>query len=950
MTAVNVPCPEIEQNWVTQTKLQIYVRCRFTSHGKSIAARGLHSWWYGFDTVVTDVAAYAVAPSAAYRVSSSASPVGNNMLGSPVEVRYGDGDAVVLIRTDAGAARTHNGSGDGSSAKEPSQNVTHNSPASVAGTPESRRIIIRDAHGTEGCGSITIVTPTNNLKISINTKRYDRQNGFQAAKRTLANDLRNKLGELDELLKACDDDEGIDQRGEPSAGERPTTVTVQSQPADFAVAATAVAAASHGMVSGGGGGSMEPSSAIVPEPNRRCLVRFEDATKRRFAQASITRCSRSQRLLQQTSSALGLVESSDNGPQPQLATHDSSEHDTPGSSSSVRTIRFPPEFSSLVCTSQLPYDLKALHWDAHHRVNKTGNYCYCGNDGDWAREMIQCRRCEQWFHGRCVRSLQFPIFHGDTFYVFICSICNHGHEFVRRLVLSALNLVHLVLYNLIMRNGLRFYGLRTAIIPYIEDNQRTLQLSDQFVKLSAHERADLLLQALKSNKDRFLNGKECSLSLQLWTLRQPLPPPTEPITIPIPAVEIVTESMLQQKLDITEHFRFLPRVYHEKNYFMDGATRERMLGLNYAGHPASVEDPRMVTADVVSTPSSTSTAHPEQQSISNFPINVPPLPPADGSKALVGARRRKRFGIRPTPVVKPLPSDGLGAIIPPPADFIGPNHPFYEEESSSGSSGNSKTRYHCRKIGTMKRRAFDMNQRYLSNAKRRKLSHSGASFLFPLSQLKEAMQTQIVRKRVLSDVLEESPNTLSWLNVQRHNSEQSMSGGGTFDERPSATCSSSSCTAEQVDATAAGSVFSDASCAEEKPLASGRRLSGRLVALGTKNYSDTRRNKRRREQPASSSSQKNGRTGRRRRSEACGGDDDDDPTDHSNGDRLSMSDFASSADSSCCVRNAYWDPETVPQPPPAVESDGQKQNRPACVVMGKRTLPDGKKELLLELN
>uniref|UniRef100_A0A182SKH2 Uncharacterized protein n=1 Tax=Anopheles maculatus TaxID=74869 RepID=A0A182SKH2_9DIPT len=118
--------------------------------------------------------------------------------------------------------------------------------------------------------------------------------------------------------------------------------------------------------------------------------------------------------------------------------------------------------------------------------------------------------------------------------------------------------------------------------------------------------------------------------------------------------------------------------------------------------------------------------------------------------------------------------------------------------------------------------------------------------------LKEAPNSRVLRKRALSDVLEESPNALSWHNVQRHNSEHSMNGAA-FVHRPSATCSSSSCTAEQVDATAAGSVDSEASCAEEKPLASGRRSSGRLIALGTKNYSDTRRNKRRREQPESSS-------------------------------------------------------------------------------------------------
>lgn len=123
--------------------------------------------------------------------------------------------------------------------------------------------------------------------------------------------------------------------------------------------------------------------------------------------------------------------------------------------------------------------IDSLTWDPQHRVNGEQRYCYCGDDGDWLREMIQCSRCQQWFHGRCIRSLQYPIFLGDRFYFFICSICNHGHEFVRRLDLSWPDLIHLVLYNLIARNGKRFYDVTKAIVLYVEDNWKTLQMSDQ---------------------------------------------------------------------------------------------------------------------------------------------------------------------------------------------------------------------------------------------------------------------------------------------------------------------------------------------------------------------------------------------------------------------------------------------------------------------------------------
>lgn len=62
------------------------------------------------------------------------------------------------------------------------------------------------------------------------------------------------------------------------------------------------------------------------------------------------------------------------------------------------------------------------------------------------------------------------------FYVFVCSTCNNGKEFVRRLEMKWVDLVHLMLYNLTVYNAKKYYDLDTVIIPYANDNWFTLQL------------------------------------------------------------------------------------------------------------------------------------------------------------------------------------------------------------------------------------------------------------------------------------------------------------------------------------------------------------------------------------------------------------------------------------------------------------------------------------------
>lgn len=244
-------------------------------------------------------------------------------------------------------------------------------------------------------------------------------------------------------------------------------------------------------------------------------------------------------------------------------------------------IGIPKETLDTLKDLTLPYDLESLSWDPSHRYNVEQRYCYCGLNGDWTRCMLQCGRCKQWFHAHCIACLRRPLYAGDQFYIFVCAIC-HRHdrkyleednrnrsdrktaraiipkvfdeygeemEFIRRLEMKWVDLIHLMLFNLTTFNSRKYFDLDSVLIPYIRDNWHGLQLPLKIANCSASERRNTILAVLTTNRNRFKlklahNTTTSQNSSNTWGLRVRLPPPSSTYILPIN--KRITERLLKQ--------------------------------------------------------------------------------------------------------------------------------------------------------------------------------------------------------------------------------------------------------------------------------------------------------------------------------------------------------------------------------------------------------------------
>ncbi|KAH8290708.1 hypothetical protein KR054_005167 [Drosophila jambulina] len=375
---------------------------------------------------------------------------------------------------------------------------------------------------------------------------------------------------------------------------------------------------------------------------------------------------------------------------------------------------------------QLPYHADKLSWDEKHRVNEEQIYCYCGKPGKFDHNMLQCCKCRNWFHTQCMQNFKRKLLRGDTFFVFCCTVCNQGVEYVRRLQIDWVDVLHIALYNLRKHQHQKYHHLLKDIWPFILEQRHQLPICEQWRALPETALMERIKQTLKDYSERFVCGREFKRAPAFYALRHSGPPLTPKVFLQ--PQEELTDDVLEKKFKLVlmpadevmepsgggEPPKRAPKDVYEFNTDEDEAleTSEDEIPIKQIIEKAKMQANNNKKADGQDE-LKLQKAHSEAVAAraldladdnandgelpGKLPAPVPPLLDANSSRKRKAFRLSKRYDNSRNHC--DLSSDenssssrgtsSLDLIIPPPANFLGRNNPFLMATPKKSAMGRS---------------------------------------------------------------------------------------------------------------------------------------------------------------------------------------------------------------------------------------------------------------------
>ncbi|XP_017049527.1 polycomb protein Pcl [Drosophila ficusphila] len=356
---------------------------------------------------------------------------------------------------------------------------------------------------------------------------------------------------------------------------------------------------------------------------------------------------------------------------------------------------------------QFPYHAEKLSWDEKHRVNEEQIYCYCGKSGKFDHNMLQCCKCRNWFHTQCMQNFKRKLLRGDIFFVFCCTVCNNGVEFVRRLQVDWVDVLHIALYNLRKHQNHKYLHLLKDIWPFILEQRHQFPICEKWRTLPETALMERIKQTLKDHSERFVCGRECKKAPTFYGLRHSGPPITPKVFLE--PHETPTDELLVKKFKLKlllveagkkgeEHPKRTPKDVYEFNTDEDEPveTSEDEIPIKQIIEkakkqasqkpdeedelPLKLEQPDPLEAGALDLADDNA----NDGDPGKLPAPIPPLLDANSSRKRKAFRLSKRYDNSRNHC--DLSSDenssssrgtsSLDLIIPPPANFLGRNNPF----------------------------------------------------------------------------------------------------------------------------------------------------------------------------------------------------------------------------------------------------------------------------------